>query len=136
MAEARLVFDLVQPRGAEVLGRYTSDFYAGTPAVTRNRVGDGEAWYLGTWLDEAGLAWVFSQVLGRYGLTGPYAGTGVEHAVREQDGRRYEFLLNHGDRAVEVTAHAAGSELLGGRPVALGERLRIDANDVLVVQTR
>lgn len=136
VAEAQLVFDLVQPQGAEVVGRYTSDFYAGTPAVTRNRVGSGEAWYLGTWLDEAGLARVFSQVLGRHGLIGPYAGTGLEHAVREVDGRRYEFLLNHGDAAVEVAAHAAGCELFTGRAVVQGEPLRIEANDLLVVQTR
>ncbi|MDI6099412.1 beta-galactosidase [Actinoplanes sp. NEAU-A12] len=37
---ARLLFELVIPQGAEVVGRYRSDFYAGTAAVTRNTYGD------------------------------------------------------------------------------------------------
>ena len=39
---ARLVFELVLPRGAETVGTYQEDFYAGTPAVTRHRFGTGE----------------------------------------------------------------------------------------------
>jgi beta-galactosidase len=43
-----LVFDIIQPEGAEAVGTYGAEFYAGTPAVTRNPVGAGEAWYVGT----------------------------------------------------------------------------------------
>ncbi|MBO1752632.1 beta-galactosidase [Actinotalea sp. BY-33] len=135
VSEASLVFDLVLPRGAEVVGTYGADFYAGTAAVTRNRYGQGEAWYVGTCLDQAGLDWVLRRVLDRHGLVGPFADVvGLEHAVREVDGRRYEFLLHHGDEAVDVGAHVAGVELLSGRPVSKGQSLRLEPTDVLVIE--
>lgn len=40
------VCDLLQATGAKVLGTYQTDFYAGQPAVTVNRYGKGEAWYV------------------------------------------------------------------------------------------
>lgn len=136
VSQGRLVFDLLEPLGAEVVGTYGADFYAGTPAVTRHRFGEGETWYLGTWLDAAGLAWVVRRVLGRHGLIGPYAGTGLEHAVRERGGRRYEFLLNHRDAPVEVAGDRPALDLLTGRRIAAGELLHLEPADVLVLQTR
>ena len=40
------VCDLLHAEGADVLGVYTSDFYAGSPAVTANLYGSGQAWYV------------------------------------------------------------------------------------------
>ncbi|MFQ7551264.1 MAG: beta-galactosidase trimerization domain-containing protein [Blautia marasmi] len=37
----RLVCDIIHLKGAECIGRYGKDFYAESPAVTRNRFGDG-----------------------------------------------------------------------------------------------
>lgn len=42
----RHICDLVHSEGAEVLATYGGDWYAGRPAVTCNRVGRGEAWYV------------------------------------------------------------------------------------------
>ncbi|MGC5167488.1 beta-galactosidase [Luteimicrobium sp. DT211] len=132
---AGLVFEVVLPQGAEVVGTYGSDFYAGTPAVTRNAFGDGEGWYVATALDDAGVAWVVGQVLERHGLVGPYAGVlDLELAVRERDGVRTAFLLHHGLEPVEVAAHASGVDLLTGRELRRGETLRLDPTDVVVLR--
>jgi beta-galactosidase len=136
VAGSTTVFDLVLPQGAEVVGTYGADFYAGTAAVTRNRVGDGEAWYVGTCLDGDGLAWVLRRAAARHDLVGPYAGTpGLEHAVRQTGDRRVEFLLHHGDEPVDVRASAEGTDLLTGRRVSRGEVLHLAPTDVLVLQT-
>lgn len=150
-AQGSMIFELLVPQGAEVIGTYGSDFYAGTPAVTRHRPGRGsgaaappvvgpdgvvgEAWHVGTGLDAAGLAWVLRRVLGRYGLIGPYADVpGLEHATRvAPDGRRVEFLLHHGDRPVEVAAHTDGTDLLTGRRIHAGAPLRLTPGDVLLL---
>jgi beta-galactosidase len=135
VSEGRLVFELLVREGAEVVGTYGTDFYAGTPAVTRHRTGGGEAWYVGTALDDEGVAWVVRQVVDRHGLTGPYADVAdLELAVRERDGVRTAFLLHHGDKPVEVPAHAAGTDLLTGRRIASGERLRLEPADVVVLR--
>ena len=39
------ICDVIHSKGAEVLGTYTSDFYAGEPSVTRNSYGKGKAYY-------------------------------------------------------------------------------------------
>ncbi|WP_337062993.1 beta-galactosidase [Kineococcus sp. G2] len=131
-----LVFDLVEPRGAEVVAEYTADFYAGTPAVTRHAVGEGCAWYVATNLDEAGLAWVVHRVLANAGVSSPYGWVpGLEAAERVREDARYLFLLNHGEDEVVVPADRAGRSLLDGRDVAAGQDLRLAPRDVVVLKT-
>ncbi|MEU4387167.1 beta-galactosidase [Promicromonospora sp. NPDC023805] len=138
VSDATLVFELLVPDGADVVGTYGAEFYAGTPAVTRNRPGGpdgGEAWYVATGLDDAGVEWVVRRVLDRHGLVGPYADTpDVELAVRSKDGVRFAFVLSHAAEPVEVAAHASGVDLLTGRTVRRGENLVLNPTDVLLLR--
>ncbi|MFC7404096.1 beta-galactosidase [Georgenia alba] len=136
VSDAELVFDVLVPEGADVVGTYGADFYAGRAAVTRHRHdGGGEAWYVGTVLDRPGTAWVVRQLLERHGLLGPYADVpDLELAVREREGRRTVFLLNHAAEAVEVPAHVGGTDLLTGRRIDQGETLRLEPTDVVVLR--
>jgi beta-galactosidase len=43
---ARTLCDLIHSETADVLATYGSDFYIGRPALTRNRLGQGEAYYI------------------------------------------------------------------------------------------
>jgi beta-galactosidase len=135
-ADSRLVFELVIPQGAEVVGTYQADWYAGTPAVTRNPFGRGHGWYVATDLDQRGVAWVVRQVLARHGVAGRCAGVpDLETAVRvAPDGTRLLFVLNHGAEPVEVPAPAGGVDLLTGDRVVCGGLLRLDAYGVVVVR--
>ncbi|HEX6686529.1 MAG TPA: beta-galactosidase [Candidatus Limnocylindrales bacterium] len=134
--ESRLVFELVIPQGAEVVGTYGSDFYAGTPAVTRNAFGDGFGWYVATDLDQAGVTCVVRQVLEHHTLLHPYSGLpGLEVANRvTPSGERILFLLNHGDAPVTVAARHAGTDLLTGVQVQPGTPLTLAPCDVMVLQ--
>ncbi|SKC74427.1 beta-galactosidase [Krasilnikoviella flava] len=141
VSDAGLVFEIVVPQGADVVGTYGAEFYAGTPAVTRHRRGGGggepgEAWYVATGLDDAGVAWVVRRVLARHGLVGPYADADdVELAVRVgDDGARTAFVLNHAAVGVDVAAHASGTDLLTGRRVAAGDPLHLEPTDVVVLR--
>jgi beta-galactosidase len=138
VAGAELVFEVLVPEGAEVIGTYGAEFYAGTPAVTRNRPGGpdgGEAWYVATGLDDAGVEWVVRRVLDRHGLVGPYADArDVELAVRSKDGVRFAFVLSHATEPVEVAAHASGVDLLTGRTVRQGETLVLNPTDVVLLR--
>jgi len=137
-SDASLVFEILVPEGAEVIGTYCAEFYAGTPAVTRNRPGGpdgGEAWYVATGLDDAGAEWVVRRVLDRHGLVGPYAAArDVELAVRSKDGVRFAFVLSHATEPVEVAAHASGVDLLTGRTVRQGETLVLNPTDVVLLR--
>jgi beta-galactosidase len=132
---ARLLFELVMPQHATVIGTYQSDFYAGTPAVTRNAFGGGSGWYVATSLDQTGVSWVIRQVLDEHGLSGPYADVpDVETATRvTEEGDRLVFILNHRAEPVEVAACADGVDLLTGAQVNRGESLCVEARGVVVV---
>ncbi|MCX4830565.1 beta-galactosidase [Streptomyces sp. NBC_01016] len=136
--EGSLVFEIVIPQGAEPVARYTSDFYAGTPAVTRNRFGEsgGEGWYVATHLDEAGTDRVVRAVLARHDLIGPYADhRDVESATRvAPDGTRALFLLNHGAAAAELTAHTTVTDLLTGERHEKGGPLTLGPLGVAVLR--
>lgn len=136
LVDARLLFEIVTPVGAEVVGAYQADFYAGTPAVTRNAFGAGHGWYVATGLDAAGVTWVVRQVLDRHGLIGPYADlVDVETTVRlTPAGERVRFVLNHRSEAVEVPAAAAGADLLTGARVERGQSVKLNAYGVLVIR--
>lgn len=132
----RLVFEIVQLRGAEAVATYGSDFYAGTPAVTRNAYGDGEGWYVATALDQPGVDQVVRRVLSRHDLVGPYADhEGLETATRvAPDGTRLLFLLNHTEMAAELTAHATATDLLTGKQTEAGAPLVLDPRGVAVLR--
>ncbi|MGC4850990.1 beta-galactosidase [Micromonospora sp. DT15] len=134
--DASLLFELVIPQGAQVIGTYQADFYAGTPAVTRNSFGAGDGWYVAAGLDQAGVSWVVRQVLARHDLLGPYPDVpDLESAVRvAADGSRLLFLLNHRAEPVEVTARTGGVDLLTGDRTAAGGALRLPAYGVVVLE--
>jgi beta-galactosidase len=129
---SRLLFELVIPQGAEVVGTYGSDFYAGTAAVTRNDVGAGHAWYVGAGLEYAGVERVLRRVLDRHGLLGPCADLpGVEIATRTApDGTEFRFVLNHNDSPVELPP-LEGTDLLTGEPPGT-----LEPYGVLVLRSR
>lgn len=131
--EARLLFELVIPQGAEVMGVYESDFYAGTPAVTRHAFGTGFGWYVAAGLDAAGISWVIRRVLDHHGLVGLYPGLETSTRVTPS-GERLLFLLNHGDRPVPAVAHAGCLDLLTGERIEAGSPIELDPQGVLVLR--
>lgn len=115
--EAAVFNDLLEPAGehAEVLARYASSYYAGTPALIRNRYGKGEAYYFGGAF-ALDTAKVFLEKLGagtpwRETLELPEC---CELAVREKDGRRYFFVLNYAPESVKVEVKKELRELFAG----------------------
>jgi beta-galactosidase len=133
---ARLLFELVIPCGAEAIGDYRSDFYAGTPAVTRHAFGGGFGWYVATALDQAGVSWVVRQVLDHHGLRGPYADVpDVETAVRvTADGARLLFVLNHSGDGVDLVARTPGIDLLTGDRFDPGDPMTLGGRGVRVMK--
>lgn len=115
--EAAVFNDLLAPAGdsAEVLGTYTSGYYAGIPALMRNRFGKGEAYYFGGAFGEDAVQ-VF---LKKLGAAEPYGSVlqlpaGCELAVREKDGKRWLFVLNYLAEQAEITLKRRLRNLLSG----------------------
>ncbi len=125
--------DVLELDGAEVVAEYALDYYAGTPAVTLNHYGKGQAIYLATIGQPPFYATLAPWLLELAGVAPLLdAPAGVEVAERWQGERRLLLLLNHSsepqtvavtDNFVNLLQGAAvdGSVVLGPRDVALLE---------------
>jgi beta-galactosidase len=125
--------DIIHPAGAEVLGNYQEDYFAGKPAVTRNRFGKGTSYYLGTELGADGLAWLLGSVCSGAGVRPVLAApTGVEVTSRSDGTTTWLFVLNHKTEAVQVDIPTQGIDLISGEMVK--SRLHIGPSDVMIIQ--
>lgn len=134
-SEGALVMDILVPEGADVVGTYGREFYAGRAAVTRHMVDGGEAWYVGTRLDAVGLRWILDRVSDRHDLRGPYAeDPQIEYSVRRSDEHVFSFVLNHAEERTVASLHASGVDLISGRELRKGQRLDLGPSELLVLQ--
>jgi beta-galactosidase len=107
--------DLIHLEGAESQASYTEDFYADTPAVTRNVFGEGVAYYLGTRPEKRYTKSLLQRVRQEAGVR-PTAKVppGVDAVRRRTEDASFLFLLNHNQEAVEVRLPNPAQDLLTG----------------------
>jgi beta-galactosidase len=103
----------LHPAGAEVLASYADGPLPGVAALTRNQVGAGTAWYVGTRLDDAATDRLVTRLVTESGARPAAAAPpGVEVVRRRADDHSWLFVINHTD--AEARLAATGTELLGG----------------------
>ena len=108
---------LVELRGAEVEGTYTSDWYAGQPCLTRHTYGKGEAWYLAAKADQNALNALYRRLAERAGL--PRAmDTELPYGVVAVERGGAVFLQNYSGEERTVALDKAYHELLTDRDVS------------------
>ncbi len=115
-AQVRDYAERLQVSDADVLGRYTEDFYAGEPAVTERAQGKGHACYVGCRLSMSGMKTLFARLFERAGVCGRQLPEGVECHVRAGENKRYVFYLNMTDRETAVS-DVWGEDLLTGEKI-------------------
>lgn len=94
--DCEMLCDIMHLEGAEAIVQYDSDFYKDMPAVTRHTVGEGEAWYVGTVLDQTMLNELIGHLIDKSGINGfDNIPEGVEIASREAKTGIYYFVMNH-----------------------------------------
>ncbi|MFH8250562.1 beta-galactosidase [Microbacterium sp. B2969] len=115
---------------AEIVDAYATGPLAGLPAVTRRRVGAGEAWYVSADLRD-GFEDLVEGVVAASGVRAnvPVV-AGVEALRRVGREASWLFLINHGD--TDAVLPASGYELVGSTPVT--GSLALPAGAVAVVR--
>ncbi|WP_404442704.1 beta-galactosidase [Microbacterium marinum] len=112
--DARLSADVWQEdlvlTTAEARGTYLAGPAEGQAAITRNRLGEGTAWYISTRPDAAGLQAVMAEIYADAGIAPAGTPTGVETIVRHGDDADYLVAINHGTEAVSLDT--SGFDLL------------------------
>ncbi|WP_433495396.1 beta-galactosidase [Micromonospora sp. CA-248089] len=130
-AHADVWTEWLHAEGAEVLAAYTDGPLPGVPALTRNAVGAGAAWYVGTRLDDEATDRLVARLLDETGVRAPVsAPPGVEVVRRRSADRSWLFVVNHTTEPARLAV--SGVELLGG--VRCDGTLEVPAGEVAVVR--
>ena len=112
---AKLWCDLIEPKGCQILAIYSKDFYAGRPALTMNTFGLGKAIYIGT---QSHQHFYHDLVMWLRNMGGLHpilkVPENIEVSMREKEGARVYFLLNHQNSPVRVQFYKPMHDFLTG----------------------
>lgn len=141
---ARIVCDIMHPEGAEVISSYKEDFYAGTPVICANSYGKGMGYYIGTSSDTRFYMDFVSGILGMSGddilkdfpTADPDDAKYIETAIREKDGVKFLFILNHCDEKKEIRIPVDGQEIITSRTFKQGESIVLEKYDVMIIRVQ
>ena len=88
--------DIITLKGAESIAEYSSEFYAGTPCITKKTYGSGKAFYIGTEPEEELMERVMENIFAEAGVAGlGTSESGVELAARENQNKKWIFAVNY-----------------------------------------
>lgn len=89
-------FDILRLDTAQAMAVYDSEFYAGSPVITQNLYGDGEAYYLGSVPSVDCLRAFYSQIAPKIKENHPVLShdLGIDITIRGEGSEQYLFLLN------------------------------------------
>jgi len=92
--------DIIKCRGAEVVGKYTQNYYKGQPCITVNRFGKGYAIYIGTNLSPKIKKSILRWTLEKSGIKPSFQADSkdIEIISRRKKNKDYLFFLNHSEK--------------------------------------
>ena len=128
--------DVIHLQNAESLANYEQDYYAGSPAITHNKFGKGNDFYVGTVLDRHAMDWLVEHVCRAADIQPVVANApvGVEVVRRSKGKSSFLFILNHSDQKVIVPVDGDGCNLLTA--VDVSGSIELDPAGVAVIQMK
>ncbi|MBR6954232.1 MAG: beta-galactosidase [Clostridia bacterium] len=105
--------ELIQAEGAQVLGTYGEDFYAGSPCLTRHDFGKGQAYYLAAQTEEAFLTALYRRLVESLAIPRALPGE-LPDGVAAQERGGAVFLQNYAPQARQAAVPGAWQDLLTG----------------------
>ena len=100
---------------AKAIGTYEADFYAETPAVTKNQFGKGQAYFIGARTSVDFLEAIYSRIAQEANLTNPWVVRGdKEVSVQSRDfaEKSYHFVMNFSETTKEIQLSDASIDLI------------------------
>ncbi|WP_449602165.1 beta-galactosidase [Paenibacillus sp. Marseille-Q9583] len=137
--DAHEIAELIHLEGAEALGTYRSDFYAGRPALTVNRFGEGNAYHLATRVkDTSFYVELYAAITAKAGITRALNSelpTGVTAQLRTDGESDYIFVQNYSGSPQAVKLDGADyTDLCSG--TAAPSVLNLAVNDLAMLKRK
>ncbi len=120
-ADCHLVCDIIHLEEAVSLADYTGNFYAFSPAVTKNQFGEGTVFYVGTQPEQKGLEKVLDQMMELAGVKPVIdVQTKLEIVCRTTLEKCYYFIINLTDETLALPPLFAGkADIITGNTLTL-----------------
>ncbi len=137
---ARFAFAVSHCEQAESLAVYESDFYAGSPVLTRNAYGSGHVYYVGTRSNEAFYQDFLQAVCEEAGVAScakeltAKALDAMEITKRESEKGTFWFCLNHLEEDVPLVPEIPVTDVITGTKYPAGEDIVFGPYDVKILQ--
>ena len=126
--------ELVHLEGARAIVEYTTEFYAGMPAVTVNEYGKGRAYYIAAELPEKELRKIYDGIIAEAGIKRTIDGLpdGVEATYRADEDCEYVFVMNMTDeeKQVKIPCGDKYTDILTGNKV--GEEFTMSPYGIII----
>lgn len=129
--------ELLHTEGAEALAAYSSDFYAGMPAVTVNRYGNGAAYYIAFRDGGAAIENLADELLRRAEIEKVFDGNlpyGVTVHTRQKYDEAIVFLQNFNSSEVTVKTEKEWKNVENGE--ALTGEIRLSGFETLILNIK
>ncbi len=132
-SNCEMLCDIIHTEGAESIADYSSNFYAGMPAVTRNSFGKGQTFYIGTVLEEAALSKVMDIVTSEAGVKSVFGiSPEVEVTIRQTQTQYICFIMNFHKETKPVPEFFVGKQDVLSKRILSGEDM-MKQYDVCIV---
>ncbi len=108
--------ELLHLEGATAIATYSSEFYAGLPAITVNNYGKGKAYYIGARIDRDALYELYSRITSDCGVAQLLEDipNGVSVKSRTDGENEYLFIMNFTDEKQKVNLGGNYTDILTG----------------------
>ena len=108
--------EILRVSDAEVLGKYKEDFYAGTPAITCRKNGQGKAYYQAARILPEELCGFLDMLISDAGIKTRELPSGIEWHRRIGKNATYDFYLNLSEQDV-ILSGLSGMDLVTGETI-------------------
>ncbi|HYG75293.1 MAG TPA: beta-galactosidase [Planctomycetota bacterium] len=129
--------EVVHLCGAKVLATFADGWYAGKPALTLNKVGEGRAFYCATQFERGFTLGLLENICADLKIAPPLEKipSSIEVCVRSKPEADYLFVLNHSDMPQTVKLQKwKGVDLLSGKKAA--GTLKLGPFGVAVIESK
>lgn len=123
--------EIPEMHGAQALGVYAEDFYAGMPCLTRNAFGKGNAYWLAAKVEQAGLDAIYADIAAELSLTRALDDELPEGVIATERGGCV-FLQNYSGHPRQVILSQEYTDLITGQ--RMERAFTMAANSVMVLE--
>jgi len=127
--------ELLELDGAQAVCSYRHPVWGGTPAVTLNRYGQGQAAYLGCYFESKGLESLLQYLLPRFGIgLPPFMFPLIHRTGINRQGNRVEYYFNYSGESQQISCPCHAVSLLNGKVIAPGDTLHLSPWEVQILE--